>query len=39
MEKVKPTEAAWVKEEVKKSFADAAKQGVVPGILAMLHPG
>ena len=33
MEKVKPTEAAWVKEEVKKSFADAAKQGVVPGIL------
>ena len=33
VEKVKPTEAAWVKEEVKKSFADAAKQGVVPGIL------
>ena len=33
VEKVKPTERAWVKEEVKKSFADAAKQGVVPGIL------
>ena len=33
VEKVKPTEAAWVKGEVKKSFADAAKQGVVPGIL------
>ena len=33
VEKVKPTEAAWVREEVKKSFADAAKQGVVPGIL------
>ena len=33
VEKVKPTEAAWVKEEVKKSFADAAKQGVVPGII------
>ena len=33
VKKVKPTEAAWVKEEVKKSFADAAKQGVVLGIL------
>ena len=31
---VKPTEAAWVKEDVKKSFADAAKLGVVHGI----HP-
>ena len=33
VEKVKSTEDAWVKEEVKKSFADAAKQGVVPDIL------
>ena len=32
VEMVKPREAAWVKEEVKKSFADSAKQGVVPGI-------
>ena len=33
VEKVNPTEVAWVKEEMKKSFADAAKQGVVPDIL------
>ena len=33
VDKVKQTEAAWVKEEVRKSFADAAKQGVVPAIL------
>ena len=33
VEKVKLTEAVWVKEEVKKSFADASKQGVVSGIL------
>ena len=32
--KAKPPEAAWVKEEVKKCFADAARQGVIPGI----HP-
>ena len=33
VEKHKPKEASWVKEEVNKSFADAARQGVVPGIL------
>ena len=33
VEKVKPTEAARVKEVVKKLFTDAAKQCVVPGIL------
>ena len=33
VEMVKPTEEAWVKEELKKSFPDAAKQCVVPGIL------
>ena len=33
MDKVKPTEAAWVKEEVKKSFSDAARQDVVSGSL------
>ena len=36
MEKVKPTDAVWVKEEVKQSFADAAKPGVVPGILPVI---
>ena len=33
VEKAKPMEAAWVKAEMKKSFADVARQGVVPVIL------